>query len=246
MKKKALFVLLVVIIAVLGYLYTRPPRPVMSIEKVYNVAEPGQTVLVNLYLETVPECGGWMINLTWDPYYVRLTTGGPNATRPADGGTPVDLYEGPFLRQKSTTMYIINSADNEKGEAIVGALFSGLGESVSGGGVILMANFTIVRVGTSAIEIKPPSPTLNQSLLMDGQKHAVDHEEVNGMISDKQPPPVWMGTGFQGTILLGEIAVLGIASVILYWRTHPRPPKSARRKAELEPLVEPEDQLDAE
>jgi hypothetical protein len=244
LKTKALFLVLAVIIAVFAYLYTRPQQPVLSIDKVYDVTEVGKTVMVNVTLGNVPACGGWLIDLVWDPYIATLTTGGPNSTTPASGGEAVVLIDGPFLRKAGSTRFMINSANNTKGEAVLGSLLSNEGQSVSGTGVILMINFTIVRVGTTTIEMKPPSPTvLNQSWIIDASNHPVDHIEVNGLITEKGPPPVWAVADFQSTLIVGEVVVLLAASAIVYQRTHPRPPKSVKRKVELQPVVDPEDQV---
>lgn len=243
MKKKILVLLLaVVLIAAMAYLYTRPTLPVLSIDKVYNATNVGDTVLVNATLSNVPGCGGWMIALVWDPYIAKLTTGGPNFAQPAFGGPTVGLFEGPFLRDAGATHFIVNSADNEKGMAILGVVFATVGQTASGTGVVLAMNFTIVHAGTTAIKMLPPFASVNHSLVVDAKNKGLDHAEANGLITEKGPPPIWASVDFQNTLIAGELVVLLAASGSIYWRTHPRPPKSLKRKAELQPVIEPEDQ----
>ncbi len=70
--------------------------------------------------------------------------------------------------------------------------------------------------------------------------------ETNGLVTEKGPPPLWASTGFQYPLIAGEVIVLAIATGIVYIRTHPRPPKSARRRAELQPVIDAEDQADSD
>lgn len=120
--------------------------------------------------------------------------------------------------------------------------FPGGSHSASGTGVILTINFTVVKVGTTTIETRPPSTLWNQSLIADSSNHLVDHAEAYGLITSEGPPPVWTSADFQTTTITGEVVVLGVASAVIYQRRHPRPPKHERRKAELQPVVVPEDQ----
>lgn len=242
MKRKAFILTVIIIIAVLGYFYTRPTPPVLSVDKIYNVDTVGETVLVNVTLSNVPECYLWMMDVAWDPYILQLTVGGPNSTRPSDGGPPVVMIEGPFMKDKQLTFFIINFANNKNGIAEVGCLFTSQGQYASGTGVIMMMNFTVVRVGTTSIEMRPPTIAYNQSLIENAKELPVDHVEVSGLVTDKDPPPVWANADFQNTLVYGEVIVLAVASGIIYMRT--RPPPSLKRKAELQPIVDPEDQAE--
>jgi len=240
LKRKMLVLLLVVLITVMAYLYARPTPPVLSIDKVYDVTKVGDTVLVNVTLNNVPSCGGWIMVLVWDPTIVRLTTGGPDSVRPVLGPSVV-VTEGPFLKTKGTTRFIINSADNINGMIVMGDGFPA-GGSVTGTGVIVGLNFTIVNVGTTTIETRPPGTSVSQTLLVDESNHPVDHVEVYGLITNEGTPPTWTSAEFQNTTIAAEVVILGAASAVIYWRRHPRPPKSERRRAELQPVLESEDQ----
>ena len=245
MKKKMLVLLLVLLIVGLAYyyFYARPMLPALSIDSVYNVTKAGDTILVNVTLSDVSNCGGWETGIAWDPYIANITVGGPNSTLTGSGGPPVDIIEGPFLQSQAPTFLMLNSVDNEKGEAIVGVVFQTPGGAISGTGVVLIMNFTIVHPGTTTIEFRPPFPNKNQSMVVGpSEQTEIGHIEVNGLITDQGPTANWTSAGFQETTIATEVIVLAAATSVVYLRTHPRPPKSARRKAELQPSIEPEDQ----
>jgi hypothetical protein len=242
LKRKALTLVLVAVILVLVYLYVVPPPTLLSMDSVHNVTEVGQTVLVNATLSNVPGCYQWVILLAWDPYIAQVTIGVPNGTLPAGQTIPVGIFEGPFMQDVDPTHFIINYLDNINGRAVLGCYFQSLGVEASGSGVIFQVNFTIVHVGTTTLEIQPPFTTENQSLVVNGQNLRVGHSDANGLITDQGPSPTWTDAGFQETVIGSEILILAVASSVVYLSTHKRPPKSLRRKAELQPVIEPEDQ----
>jgi hypothetical protein len=164
------------------------------------------------------------------------------------GGPPVGLLEGPFLRSAGSTFFIVNFADNEQGETVVGAVGASASQvGATGSGVLLVMNFTVIKVGTTTIEMNPLSPPQNnQSILMNLQNEEISHTEINGLITEKGPPPMWASMDFQFSLIGAEVAVLALATGIVYLRAHPRPPKSARRRAELQPMIDAEDQVDSD
>ena len=152
--------------------------PILSIDKV--VAEVGDTVLVNITLSNVPSCGGWLVNLVWDPYYVTLTPGPP----PSPGAPPYEVIEGPFMKDAGPTRGLIfDTMDDANGNMIVGDLFVSSTGNASGTGIIMIMNFTAIRAGTTTIEMRPLSSAENQSIVADASNHYVDHIEVNGLIT---------------------------------------------------------------
>jgi hypothetical protein len=250
LNKRALGLLLlfVVIIGVVVYFYVRPQQPALTVQRIYEATTVGETFLVNVSVSNVKALAQWSLDLTWNPQIVRITTGGPNFTMPAMGGPSVGLFEGPFLRSAGQTIFIVNFVDHELGETILGAVAASAGESgATGSGVILVMNFTVVKVGTTTIEMNPPFPSMtNQSVLMSLQNEVISHTESNGLVTENGPPAIWASTDFQLSLIGGEVAVLALATGIVYWRTHPRPPKSARRRAELQPVIDAEDQVDSD
>ncbi len=229
----------VAIVVLVIYFYARPVKPTLTVDRVYNAGETGSTVLVNVTLSNVESCTTWGLNLTWDPYYLQLTRG----TAPFAGGPPLEVREGPFFTaQNSTTFLYFSAIDLVKGEIVVIDLFTASGVYVTGSGVIFMLNFTMVHAGTSAIELNPPTPNLTQSAIGDQNNMNVEHDEVNGLVTNEGSPPVWASTDFQAMLIYGEVGVLGLASLIVYAYASPRQPKSARKRAEFEPIIDAEDQ----
>lgn len=247
-KVLGLLLLFVVIIGVVVYFYVRPQQPALEVQRIYDLTEMEQTFLVNVSVSNVKSLAQWSLDLTWNPEIIRLTTGGPNFAIPAMGGPPVGLLEGPFLRSAGSTFFIVNFADNEQGETLLGAVGATASElGATGSGVILVMNFTVIKVGTTTIEMHPPFPSItNQSVLMNLQGEVISHTETNGLITEKGPPPMWASMDFQYSLIDAEVIVLALATGIVYLRTHPRPPKSARRRAELQPMIDAEDQVDSD
>ena len=143
-----------------------------------------------------------------------------------------------------SSFFAVTSLDYAHGEMIVADVFLAKETYVQGTGVILTVNFTTVRVGASTIEFGSPSENGTQASLGDAQNvHTLDHVEVAGLVSNEASPPIWTSADFQNNLIVGEIALLSLASGIIYLRTHPRPARVARRREELRPIVEPEDQV---
>jgi hypothetical protein len=242
LKRKALALLLVIVVVVLAYVYTVPPTTVLSIDAVYNIDQVGHTVLLTATLKNVPSVAEWVVAVSWDPYIAQVTTGVKNGTAPTGGGPSYGVIEGPFLKDAFPTYFVMNYLDNQNGAAFFGCLFQSRGTQISGSGVIFWMNFTIIHMGTTAVEIHAPFHGESISLVKDGQGNDTAHVDVNGLITDQGPPPAWTDAAFQETVIASEILVLAVASSALYLSTHKRPPKSLRRKAELQPVIEPEDQ----
>jgi hypothetical protein len=239
LKRKLLFLLLITIAIIAIYFYVRPIKPLLSVGNVYNANEVGSIVQVNVTLSNIPSCSTWGINITWDPYYVQLTNGTP----PFEGGPPFEVREGEFFtaRNSSTFLYF-NEINLVKGQMIVIDLFTTPGVYVSGSGVIFTLNFTIVRVGTSAVELNPPTANLTQSAVGDMYNKDVDHDELNGTITNNGPPPIWTTTDFQNKLIYGELGTLGLASLFVYVYANPRQSKALKRRADFQPTIDPQDQ----
>lgn len=230
MRRKLLFLVLVAILAVAAYLYLQPPEPVLSADRVYNVTQTGETIPLNVTLSNVPSCSSWNMKVTWDPIYLRFA----------------GVEEGPFLQSTNkSTFFVLKTLDYANGEMKVAAALTGEGDFVQGTGVICTINFTTVRVGTSTIEFASPANGTQAAIGDATGNHEVNHIEISGLISDQATPPVWASTGFQNTLIIGEVVVLCLASGIVYLRAHPRPPKLARRHEELQPKIDTEDQAES-
>jgi len=166
--------------------------PTLEIDRVYNMTEAGQTVIVNVTLRNVPStigCVGWNLKLTWDSSVARLTTDGPDSVAPASGGPSVVLIEGPFLRYAGATLFVATSVDNDQGEAVLACVLLDQRMNASGTGVVLMMNFTIVKPGTTALELGSPSPYFNQSVVADASNRVMDHVDIEGWITEREEGP---------------------------------------------------------
>jgi hypothetical protein len=240
LKRKFLFLAIVIVLVLAAYFYVRPVKPLLSMSKAYN-AGVGSTALINVTISNSPGCSSWNLNLTWDPYYVTITQGAP----PTPGGPPLQVREGPLIvaRNSSTFMYFM-IIDLENGQLYVSDLFTNSNPQVyaAGDGVIFTLNFTVIRAGTSTIQFSSAGTNATGSIIGNAQNTIMDHDEVNGLITNEGPPPAWASTGFQTMLIYGEVGVLGVASVIIYVYANPRPPKAEKKKADFEPVIDTEDQ----
>jgi hypothetical protein len=176
------------------------------------VTEVGQTVLVNVTLSNVPNatgCTGWRLGLAWNPEIAKITTFHNYRSAIPENVFAV-VFEGPYLKQTGKgTASIINTdphdlESNSEGNIDVFDHISSGGGSVSGSGVILSLNFTLVHVGTTNIEFKSPIQSSNQSLVLDASRHPLEHIETEGLITEKaiaEPPSI-------SILILSEIAEL--------------------------------------
>jgi hypothetical protein len=242
MKRKALFLILILAIVILAYLYTRPPATVLSIGTVHDVTKVGQTVLINVTLIDVPSFTGWLMNLSWDPYYVMLT---PRVTN-TSGVLPYEVTEGPFMKDVGpTSSLVFDMVSVAGGQMIVGDLFESAGLSASGTGVIMTINFTVVHVGTTTVITGQLTSTQKQCVITDTSGKLIAHVEDTGLITDSAAPPFWEGANFQITVIAGDVLVLLVATGIVYLRSHPRPPRSQKRKEALQAILEPKDESES-
>ena len=239
MKRKLVF-LVAIAIAILGiYLYVRPVKPLLSVSNVYDAKQVGSTVQVNVTLTNIPSCSTWGINLTWDPYYLQLKNGTP----PFAGGPPFEVREGEFFTARNSTTFLYFTEINlVKGQILVIDLFTTPGIYVTGSGVIFTLNFTILRVGTSAVELNPPTENLTESAVGDMNNYNVAHDEANGTVTDNGPPPIWTTADFQTRLIFGELGALALASLLVYVYVNPRQPKTMKRRADFQPTIDPQDQ----
>jgi hypothetical protein len=220
MPRKSVFIVASIVVVavilsvcvVLVVSYSQQPLPTLSIDRVGNVTEVGQTVLVNVTLSNVPNatgCTGWRLSLAWNPYVAKITTFHDYSIGVPENVFAV-VFEGPYLKQtgKGTVFFISTDPyaleENLEGKIDIFGFISSGGGSVSGTGVILSLNFTVVHVGTTTIEFRSPIQSSNQSLVLDGVGHPLEHVEIEGLITEKgiAEPPSFL------TLILSEIAVL--------------------------------------
>lgn len=230
-----LFLIIIILGTILGYVYLSPTEPTVTIDQLYNVTESGQTILVNISITNVPSCLGWVFDISWDPHILRITTGDENGLKV--GNTYYNIYEGPFLKNVRSTVFLANSINNEAGK--IGQLSAGYlstDGTPSGSGLLVSINFTVIHTGTTTIEITGPSE--GKGLVADSANQPIAHKEVYGLITMNASPPPWTQIGFQTVMITFavEIIVLIVASYIVIRVKHPKPKKAEEEaEGELEP-----------
>jgi len=240
LKGKLLLLLIIAIIIALSYVYSLPPEPKLEISRIYNAnLQPGQTIEVNITISDVVDLASYFIDLAWDPYVLKVTTGDKNGWQDPLTGIYYSVYEGPFLKKVSnSTRFLIAEVDNAKGKIVY--LFGGYritGIGATGSGVLVTINFTCVHPGTTTIEIVGPAN--GTAILHNSRGDLLSHTEVYGLITTEGPPPIWANLVFQTTVATVETIVLIIISVIIIILRRP-PSKSKKKRMKEEELLEEE------
>ena len=193
------------------------PGPTVNVTSVYDVKEPGATFLVNITVKDVSDVLMWVINLTWDPNIIKISTGDTNGLKKR--GIYYNIYEGPFLKSLRTTMFLVNAVDNTEGSITsLSAGYMSVGSTTSGSGVLAAINFTCISVGTTTIEITGPSTASSwRSMLIDHTGKEMSHEDVNGVFTENPPPviPVWTQLWFQTTLVTVAVVVVAAGYVAI-------------------------------
>ena len=187
--------------------------PVVSVSTVV-AKEPGKTFLVNISITGVTDLFLWVLNLTWDPNITKITTG--DRAGLYKSRVYYNIYEGPFLKSVRSTLFFASKIDNKNGK--ITNLNSGYttrsSTTTNGDGVLVTINFTLVNVGTTTLDINGPSPTYpGHSMLVDSSGNEIPHEDIDGAVLDKEPPPppIWTQSWFQTSVI--AVAVVGAVIV---------------------------------
>lgn len=191
--------------------------PTVSVSRVYYLDQANASFLVDIMVTDATEMFGWVMNLSWNPNIIRISTGDPQGL--SRGGIRYNIFQGDLMRNASTTTFQVNSVDNTKGtiKALV-CFFATTGFTVSGSGLLARINFTLTDVGTTAVNITGPSsisPT--QCALLDRNGQEIAHAEIEGLVTDQPPPPpppFWTEQWFQGIIIIVVVLIVVPASLI--------------------------------
>jgi hypothetical protein len=201
----------------------------VSITKYYNLnLQPGQTVIVNITVSDVSNMVSFRAHLAWDPNVLKVTTGDPEGWVDPITGIQYGIYEGPFFKNFSNeTIFLVNRVNNVAGN-ITGIFnaFTASGVSASGTGVIAIINFTCVNTGSTTIRIVGPRE--GHSSLQDSAQQQILHQDIDGLITNEAPPPIWTESWFQVAAGFGLIEFIILALmvflIIRWWRTQSVPP----------------------
>jgi hypothetical protein len=207
------------------------PRVIVS--QLYNFQEPpGTTFLVHINVSDVTDLTGFAMNLSWNPEIIRLSEGDPKGIVPLLNTTKFNVYLGDFL---NTTYWGIESISNDKGwiKYLWGARATG---TVSGSGVLAILNFTLIKTGTTKIEITGISNISPGKCMLISRNQEIAHDEIDGIVSNQPPPSpeFWQEPWFQIVIAI-IIIVIAIAIVIRWGKQKIR---IKRRTTSDEPIYE--------
>lgn len=217
MKKKSLLISLILIAIATSATVamvpkTRAATTTISISTVV-VTEPGTTFLVNITVTDVSDLSAWLIDMSWNSSVIKVTTGDSRGLRV--GGTRYNIYEGPFLSSIRSTVFLASSIDNNNGIIIqLVAAYLSAGSTPSGSGVLASINFTSIAVGNTLINITGPSVSYpGRCMLIDHAGKEIYHEDIDGAVLDKEPPPppFWTQSWFQTSVV--AVAVVGVVIV---------------------------------
>jgi hypothetical protein len=211
--------------------------PTVVVSRLYNFKESvGATFLVYINVSDVTDLRGFVMNISWNPEVIRLSED-PNGIKPLYNTTKYGIYFGDFLH---TSYQDVESVNNDKGWIKYLWKYRASGGD-SGSGVLVILNFTLVKIGTTKIELTNPisQTSPNKCFLVDKNDKEIAHDEVDGVVSD-QPPPTpkfWEELWFQSTIV-GVICVAGI--IVLYkkvWKKV-RAKRLLKMSREVQPIYE--------
>lgn len=217
----------------------------LIVSQFYEFNEPpGTTFLVYINISDVENLNLFVINMSWNPEIIKLTED-PNGLKPAKNTTKYGIYFGysdgslntTYCTFLNTSYCKVDSVSNDGGwiYKLWAARASG---GVSGNGTLVILNFTLLQTGTTKIEITGMSNKWpGQAMLIDKYGNEIEHEEVDGIVSDKPPPApqIWEELWFQ--VLMGVLVAVIVfaASVSLLIRYKPKP-KPKKKKVEEEEL----------
>jgi hypothetical protein len=197
--------------------------PTLAVSKVYEMNEVGTTFRVNITVANVDNMRQWMVCLKWDPTILNVTTGDTHGWYYKRTKTYYNVYKGSLMNSSASTFWMNGINLTEGSITALTSFFNSESYGVKGSGVIAVINFTLLRVGTSIINVT--SSDLQHPRLVSFDNWAV----VNGLVTDQPPPPWWMDPGFQMTVLAVAVAVT-VPSVTIFTLTRKPVPTEAQLK----------------
>jgi len=223
-RKLQAFILLitVIIVAIVPGEPWRPHFPTVAVTSLYNVTEPGTTFLVNITVIDVTDLFMWIINMSWDPDIIQITTGDQNSLK--KGGIYYNIYEGPFLNNTRPTTGLRVTELNNTGGTItkLSCTYVSSGSTPSGNGALAMINFTLLKKGTAIIDINGPSVKHpGRCVLQDSSGNEIIIEVVDGTLTESGPPPIWTQFWFSATIIGIIVIILEVATFYVLIKKKP-------------------------
>lgn len=232
MKRIALTQIVLILITMMASAAVGIPKakadvtPTLAVEKVYDLNQTGTTFRVNITVSNVEQLHLWMVCLQWDPTMLNVTTGDTHGLYFKRTKTYYNMYRGSFVNSSATT-FMINGINLTVGNITsLTGFFNSTKQTVKGSGVLAEINFTLLRVGTSTINI-------TMSNLQDSDnKPFNDWVVVNGLVTDQPqpPPPPWWTDPWLQTMVLAVTVVVTVPSVTIFTLTRKPVPTEAQLK----------------
>lgn len=232
LKGKVMLLLIILVIAAGATYYLTVPQTTtaLSISKLYNIYQE-QTIKVNVSLLDVTDAIDFVVSLKWDPYILKVKTGDNISgwRDPLSTQTPIyyNIYEGPFFRSFSSTLFVINSVSNTKGE--IKRIYEQLAVTnetgATGSGLVAIIEFECLNNGTTTIEITQSAVT---RLLDVGTPLSTQHLAVNGSVTETGPPPIWTEQALQIQVLAVELTAMAATPVVISIVRSARAPKQSK------------------
>jgi hypothetical protein len=206
------------------------------VSQIYDVQEDqvNTTILVQINVTGAVGLQGYVMNLSWDPTMLRVTEtskqAGVRPLYPALGTTYYALSRGDFLNTTSSN-FGVREVNNTLGTIWYLWQMRSSGGQI-GRGVLVTINFTILRLGTTRIELSSPaSNALAKDPNYDSTKSRlqnandgtlIPHEEFDGVFSDQPPPvpPIWSQLWFLASVAIVAIVGLPTLVIVAYSKTH--------------------------
>lgn len=216
------------------------------VSQFYEFKEPpGTTFLVYINVSQVTNLNGFMINMSWNPEIIKLSED-PNGVKPRYNITKYGIYFGysgdslnnTYCTFLDTPYCGVDAVSNDGGwiKKLWSARASG---GVNGNGTLAILNFTLLQTGTTKIEITGSSAIApGKAMLIDKYGNEIEHEEIDGVISDKPPPApqIWEELWFQVLmgVLVAVIVVVASISLLSKYKPKSKPKKKRVEEEELD------------
>lgn len=181
-----------------------------------TVSQPGLTTTVKLNVTSVTKLLLWVVEFTWDPTKIQLTTGDTanGFEFPSGSGIYYGIYEGPFF---PSSIGLVATGINNTAGYVKGLTCGKIPPGITGSGILAIFNFTAVDIGLTALHIN--GPTDGHSQLSDQDGASIAHTDIDGAIT-----VVPEFTGPVLTIIFLTITLIAVIITKTKWpkKTHRR------------------------
>jgi hypothetical protein len=236
--KGKIFLLFIMLLIAIGAIYASipPQRPTIQITRLYGVKlKEGDIIPINISIIDGKGITAFAVKLSWDPYVLQIARD-PNGY--PFKGVNYSVYIGPYFGSlTNTSKLVVNDLDNSAGIVDMGLLIFTPKLSANGSGVLISINFVCINPGTTSIEIVGPYEGHAWLQTAENPSVSTPHYKVNGIVTEKGPPPFWTEFNFQVSLIAAEAIVPGIILGIIILRRRPKKVSGESVEDELEELL---------